>query len=68
MLLELTMITVSKNLNIPIEILPSQKVGSPLIQDWCFQDIIPNTTFDCVLMLLQHDGSTNAKLTEKERG
>ncbi len=38
------------------------------MQDWCFQEKISNETFDCVLMLLQHDGSTNAKLKEKNEG
>jgi hypothetical protein len=41
-------------------------VGRPLVLDWCFQDKIQNAPFDYVLTLLQHDGSTKAKLTKKE--
>jgi len=63
----LQLVTVSyKNtyLFVTVTIKANQCSGRPLIQDWCFQDRIPNATFDCVLMPLQHDDSTNAKLTE----
>lgn len=39
----------------------------PRLWDWCFHDIIPNTAFACVFMLIQQAGSSSAKKVEKGR-
>jgi sorbitol-specific phosphotransferase system component IIC len=45
-----------------------KKNGRPLIHDWCFQDRIPNATFDCVLMFCNTMTLRTPKLRKKNEG
>jgi len=44
----------------------ADKIGRPLIPDWCFHGIVSNMAFACVYMLAQQDGHSSAKNVEKK--